>query len=445
MEYEVVIGLEVHAELLTRSKMFCACPVVDTIQAEPNSAVCPVCSGMPGVLPVINRQAVENAIRVALALECKIAETSIFARKNYFYPDLPKGYQITQYEYPLAQNGRLQIQTSQGEHLVRIRRVHLEEDTGKLTHTNTQTESYSLEKGVIRFEANVSVRQRGSTGLGTRVEIKNLNSFQAMERGIAYQVQQQIATLERGGMVKQETAGWDDVNEVTFVQRSKEEAEDYRYFPEPDLPPLVVDKGWIVEAAASLPELPRAKALRFTVKYGLNDYPAALLVEDQGVAAYFEAAAHAAGGIPPATVANWVTGELFAWMNQSGQGIEQVKVTPAALVELLAALADNTLNQNTAKVVLAMMLTSGKSAGEITTERSLQQISDVSILTEMVQQVLAENPDEVQNYLNGKETLANWFFGQVMRAAKGQANPQVLRSELDKQLVNLKAAHPGGE
>jgi aspartyl-tRNA(Asn)/glutamyl-tRNA(Gln) amidotransferase subunit B len=374
---------------------------------------------------------------------------------------------------------------------VRIRRVHLEEDTGKLTHTNTQTESYSLvdlnragvplleivsepdmhspeearayaqelrailrylgvnsgdmEKGVIRFEANVSVRQRGSTGLGTRVEIKNLNSFQAMERGIAYQVQQQIATLERGGMVKQETAGWDDVNEVTFVQRSKEEAEDYRYFPEPDLPPLVVDKGWIVEAAASLPELPRAKALRFTVKYGLNDYPAALLVEDQGVAAYFEAAAHAAGGIPPATVANWVTGELFAWMNQSGQGIEQVKVTPAALVELLAALADNTLNQNTAKVVLAMMLTSGKSAGEITTERSLQQISDVSILTEMVQQVLAENPDEVQNYLNGKETLANWFFGQVMRAAKGQANPQVLRSELDKQLVNLKAAHPGGE
>ena len=309
MKYQPVIGLEVHAELATRTKMFCACRVLDTTQSAPNTSVCPVCAGMPGSLPVLNQLAVEYGIRVALALECEVQRTSIFARKNYFYPDLPKGYQISQYEEPLAVNGRLVIDTPQGERTIRIRRVHLEEDTGKLTHVSEGKEDYSLvdlnragvplleivsepdmhsledvrayatglrallreldvnsgdmEKGVIRFEANVSIRLEDSTELGTRVEIKNLNSFRAMERGVAYELDRQAKLLDSGKRIQQETLGWDESNQRTYSQRSKEEAHDYRYFPEPDLPPLVVEADWVERIRASLPELPRAKTLRF--------------------------------------------------------------------------------------------------------------------------------------------------------------------------------------
>ncbi|TLN28073.1 Asp-tRNA(Asn)/Glu-tRNA(Gln) amidotransferase subunit GatB, partial [bacterium] len=313
MNYEPVIGLEVHAEMLTRSKMFCGCPVVDSTRAEANVAVCPVCAGMPGVLPVVNRQAVEYALRVALALECSVANSSLFERKNYFYPDLPKGYQISQYEYPLAERGRLVIDTSAGERLIRVRRVHLEEDAGKLTHIEKDGEHYSLvdlnragvalleivsepdmhsmeearayaeglrailralgvnsgdmEKGVIRFEANISIRPAGSTGLGTRTEVKNLNSFRALERSITYEIERQSALLDAGGRVDQETLGWDEPNNRTNSQRSKEEAHDYRYFPEPDLPPLVVEPEWVEQVRAALPELPRARAQRFVREY----------------------------------------------------------------------------------------------------------------------------------------------------------------------------------
>ena len=332
MQYQPVIGLEVHAELLTRSKMFCACPVLDSTRAEPNTAVCPVCAGMPGVLPVVNRMAVEYGLRVALALECSIAHTSLFARKNYFYPDLPKGYQISQFEYPLAVHGRLVIDTPEGEKSIRIRRVHLEEDTGKLTHIRTDRDDYSLvdlnragvplleivsepdlhsveevrayalalrallrtlgvnsgdmEKGVIRFEANVSLRPLGMEELGTRVEIKNLNSFRAMERAILYQLERQAAVLDAGGRVSQETLGWDESSGSTYSQRSKEEAHDYRYFPEPDLPPLVVESDWIERVAAALPELPRQKKQRFMTRFGLSEYDARLLVEDLDVASF---------------------------------------------------------------------------------------------------------------------------------------------------------------
>jgi len=485
MQYEPVIGLEVHAELLTQSKMFCSCPVVDSTQAKPNIAVCPVCTGMPGVLPVINQKAVEYAIRVALALECKVARTSIFARKNYFYPDLPKGYQISQYEYPLAEHGQLRIHTSQGERVIRIRRVHLEEDTGKLTHVSQGGESYSLvdlnragvplleivsepdmhsveearayaeelrailrylevnsgdmEKGVIRFEANVSIRPAGSETLGTRVEIKNLNSFRAMERSTLYQIEKQIEQVEAGQSIRQETLGWNEAEGVTYSQRSKEDAHDYRYFPEPDLPPLVVEQEWIDQIAASLPELPRARTERFCRDYELSTADSALLTQEKAVADYFEAVVASGSSIPARTAANWITGELFGWMNQAGKSIHEVPVSPAALGELLA-LAKRDINLNTAKTVLAEMLATGKSAAQIIQEHGLQQINDSNAIAALVGKVLQDNPQELANYLAGKETLANWFFGQVMRSAKGQANPQVLRAELERQLEKARQA-----
>ncbi len=484
MLYETVIGLEVHAELATQSKMFCSCAVVDSTRARPNAAVCPVCAGMPGVLPVVNRQAVEYALRVALALECQIAPTSLFARKNYFYPDLPKGYQISQYEYPLAVNGRLVIQTSQGERTIRIRRVHLEEDTGKLTHVSRDGESYSLvdlnragvplleivsepdmhgveevrayatqlrailrelgvnsgdmEKGVIRFEANISLRPAGSVELGTRTEIKNLNSFKIMEKAISFEVARQTAVLERGEAVVQETVGWNEATGETFSQRSKEDAHDYRYFPEPDLPPLVVEPEWIERVRAGLPELPRARSLRLRSQYGLSAYHANLLVEDRQVADYFEQCVRAAPDVPPATFANWILGEIGAWLNQSGKAFEELKVTPSMLAELVGMAGRGEINLGTAKTVLAEMLESGQTAAAISRGRGLQQISDSGLIAGLVRRTLEANPQELKNYLAGKETLANWFFGQVMRLAAGQANPQVVREELERQLKERK-------
>ncbi len=489
MQYEPVIGLEIHAELLTRSKMFCGCPVVDLTQSPPNSAVCPVCAGMPGTLPVVNRQAVELALRVALALECQVAPVSLFARKNYFYPDLPKGYQISQYEYPLAQHGKLPIRTMDGERFIRIRRVHLEEDTGKLTHVSSEKESYSLvdlnragvplleivtepdmhtleelrafaegmrhllrvlgvnsgdmEKGVIRFEANVSLHPVGSAELGTRVEIKNLNSFRALIRATAYQIEQQMASLQRGETIEQETLGWDDASEMTFSQRSKEEAHDYRYFPEPDLPPLAVERSWLERVAASLPELPFARLKRFQTQYGLSAEDAALLIEEYAIADYFEETVKAVPQVAPRVVAAWITGELFAWLNQSGERLEEIKVSPAALGELLRLVAQGEINLNTAKTVLSEMLHSGHAAGQIVAERGLKQISDADQIAHWVAQVLIAHPQELENYLSGKETLFNWFFGQVMRLAEGRADPQQLRQELEKQLQTRKANHQG--
>jgi aspartyl-tRNA(Asn)/glutamyl-tRNA(Gln) amidotransferase subunit B len=495
-EYEPVIGLEIHAEMQTKSKMFCGCPVVDNTSAQPNVAVCPICSGMPGVLPVINQRAVEYAIRVALALGCEINTTSIFARKNYFYPDLPKGYQISQYEQPLARNGKLTIRTSEGERVIRVRRVHLEEDTGKLTHIDAphpnpspsgrgaRGEGYSLvdlnragvplleivsepdirsgeearaygealrnilrylgvnsgdlQKGVMRIEPNVSVRPMGSNELGTRTEIKNLNSFRALERGIAYEIQRQSEILQKGGQVQQETVGWDEGKQATFIQRVKEGDEDYRYFPEPDLPPLVVSHEWIEEIRAALPELPEAKSKRFKAQYALSDYDAEVLVNEQRVADYYEQTVTAAPGILAKTVGNWITGEIFGWMNQTGETVTSLKVSPEALGGLLNLIEKGEINNTTAKSVLAEMLTTGKSATEIVVARGLRQISDESQLAGMVAAVLAENPGEVAAYLGGKAGLANWFFGQVMRTAKGKANPQVVREELDRQLSAMR-------
>ncbi len=486
-EYEAVIGLEVHAELQTQTKMFCACRVVDPTQAEPNVAVCPVCAGMPGVLPVVNRQAVEYALRVALALNCEIAHTSIFARKNYFYPDLPKGYQISQYEQPLATNGHLTITTSQGERRIRIRRVHMEEDTGKLTHisedngnekgyslvdlnragvplleivsepdlrTAEEVRAYAMElrsimrylgvnsgdmqKGVLRIEPNVSVRPLGSQELSTRTEIKNLNSFRALERAVDYEIMRQVDCLRSGSPVIQQTLGWDDIRGVTVPQRSKEEAHDYRYFPEPDLPPLVVEQAWIESVRASLPELPADRQRRFRSQYSLGEYDASLLVAEKTVADFFEQTVAIAPNVSSKTIANWLTGELFSLLNQAGASIETMRISPAGLAELLQMVGRGAINQNTAKTILEEMFNSGRSAAEIATERGLHQISDSGAIAALVRQVLAENKEQVAAYLNGKETVSRWLFGQVMRLAKGQGNPQVIQQELEYQLSAMK-------
>ncbi len=484
MLYEPVIGLEVHAELATRSKMFCSCAVVDLTRAEPNMAVCPVCAGMPGVLPVVNQQAVEYALRVALALECEVAPSSLFARKNYFYPDLPKGYQISQYEYPLAANGRLVISTAQGERTIRIRRVHLEEDTGKLIHVSREKESYSLvdlnragvplleivsepdmhsieevhayatqlrailralgvnsgdmEKGVMRFEANVSLRPAGTSGLGTRTEIKNLNSFKIMEKAITYEIDRQTGLLERGERVIQETVGWNATTGETFSQRSKEDAHDYRYFPEPDLPPLVVEREWAERVKAALPELPRAKALRLREQYGLSPKLANLLVEEPAVTIFFEKCVASTPDVSPVLFANWITGEIGGWLNQAGRTFSELKLAPERLGELLRMTGRGEINQLTAKAILVEMLETGRTAAGIAAERGLQQISDVGLITDLVRQTLESSPQELKSYLAGKEALSNWFFGQVMRRAKGQANPQVVQEELERQLKALK-------
>ncbi|MBN1146126.1 MAG: Asp-tRNA(Asn)/Glu-tRNA(Gln) amidotransferase subunit GatB [Anaerolineales bacterium] len=480
MEFEPVIGLEIHAELETRSKMFCACPVVDATLVEPNSAVCPVCAGMPGVLPVINRQAVEHGLRVALALGCEIPPVSIFARKNYFYPDLPKGYQISQYEQPLALNGRLSILTSQGEREMRIRRVHLEEDAGKLTHIKKDGENYSLvdlnragvplleivtepdlrsaeevracasalrsllryvgansgdmEKGVLRIEPNISVRPLGSSQLGTRTEIKNLNSFRALERSVAFEIQRQAALLVQGFGIVQETRGWDESLAETIPQRAKEEADDYRYFPEPDLPPLVIDSQWLERIRAALPELPLARFHRFMSQYNLGAYEAGILTGERAVADYFERSAAAAPEIPNKTIANWISGDLFALLNQARMRIDGIKVDPTQFVALIRLVLDGEINQNTAKAVLAEMFESGETAAQVVARRGLRQVSDAAEISGLVRRILEENPDAVAAYLDGKASIARWLFGLVMRAAGGRANPQVVQSELERQL-----------
>lgn len=480
MQFEPVIGLEVHAELETRSKMFCACPVVDSTAAEPNTAVCPICTGMPGTLPVLNQKAVEYALRVALALSCQVNPVSIFARKNYFYPDLPKGYQISQYEQPLAVNGQLAIQTEEGEKLVRIRRVHLEEDTGKLTHHAGDQETYSLvdlnragvplleivtepdmhsatevrqfamalrsvlqylkvnsgdmQKGVMRVEPNVSVRLAGSQILGTRTEIKNLNSFRALERSIDYEIKRQSEILEQGGSISQETLGWDETLEKTVMQRSKEEAHDYRYFPEPDLPPLVLDAGLVQSVRDNMPELPFARYQRFQDQYQLTAYEAGVLTVSSDVADYFEQVVHHSNEVSPKLAANWITGEMFNLLNQSGKAVTEIPITPSKLSELLGWIVRGGINQKSARDVLGKMFETGQSASLIISELGMHQISDIQSISVWVEQVLSQNPEQVELYKSGKETVLNWLFGQVMRAAGGKANPRLVRQELENRL-----------
>lgn len=483
IKYKADIGLEVHVEMATRSKMFCTCAVVDPTTAEPNSSVCEVCLGMPGTLPVVNENAVALAVKAALALNCEIQRTSIFARKNYFYPDLPKGYQISQYEEPLAINGFMTIRTADGQKIIRIRRAHLEEDTGKLTHVEKDGKSYSLvdlnragiplleivsepdmhsvedvraysrelrlllrwlgvssgdmEKGSMRFEANLSMRPAESETLGTRVEIKNLNSFRAMEQAILYQMEIQSQSLENGEKVKQQTLGWSESESRTFAQRGKEEANDYRYFPEPDLPPLIIEDDWLDAIQREMPELPNTKRERFTMVYQLSFEDVERLLENKTVCDFFEACVASAPELSPKSIANWLLADVFAWLNVRGTTFENLQLKPERLTELIGLVEDGTINQYTGKEVLSKMLDTGRAAGEIVENKGLRQVSDSKVIRDLIAETLYLYPDEVKAFLAGKETVVNWLFGQVMRAAQGKANPQVVKAELKKQLESL--------
>jgi aspartyl-tRNA(Asn)/glutamyl-tRNA(Gln) amidotransferase subunit B len=455
--------------------MFCGCPVVeDTGDLEPNTYVCPVCTALPGVLPVVNRRAIEIAIQTGLALHCDIPPLNRFARKSYFYPDLPKGYQISQYALPLAVDGYLDFEVDDVEKRVHIRRAHLEEDAGKLYHEDGVSKvdlnragvplleivsepdmrsaeearaygevlrqilvylgvnSGNMERGVMRFEANVSVRPIGSEEMGARHEVKNLNSFRALYESIHYEIDHQIATLRNGGKIEQQTMGWNETEGVTTPQRGKEFAHDYRYFPEPDIPPVGISRDKVADLQRELPELPRAKQSRFKAAYGLSDYDADLLVGDREVADYFERVV--AAGAPPKGAVNWVTGELFRLMKGSDQPIGEIEISPRALAELIALVEKGTINQSTGKDVLEEMFASGRDARSIVEEQGLAQISNTDELREIVRRVIDEHPAQVEEYLSGKEQVMGWFIGRLMRATRGKANPQLARELLTDEM-----------
>lgn len=473
MEYEAIIGLEVHVQLLTRSKMFCGCSA-DYAAAPANTHVCPVCLGMPGVLPVINQRAVEYTIMTGLALNCQIATFSCFARKNYNYPDLMKGYQISQYEWPLCSNGWLEIDVDGGSKRIGIERVHLEEDTAKLFHvgeyslidvnrsgvplmeivsrpdmrTAEEARRYlvklqqilrylgvstgNMEEGAMRCEANISVRPAGSERWGTKVEIKNLNSFRAVKLALEYEIERQISLLRAGQLVHQVTMGWDETRGVTVVQRSKEEAHDYRYFPEPDLPPLFISREWVEQIRSSLVELPDARRERFVREYGLNPNDVAVLVAEREIADYYEACVKAYGD--PVTVCHWVSGELFRLLKATEKPITEVKITPEALAELLQLVDRNVIHLNAAKAVFEEMFQTGRRPSQIVEERGLAQISDDETLKAIVEQVIAQNPEPVENFRKGKEQALGFLVGQVMKATHGKANPKLAGELLRRAL-----------
>ncbi len=474
--YEPVIGLEIHGELLTNSKMFCSCSADYASAPEPNTNICPTCTGLPGAMPVVNKKATELAALVGLALNCSINKHNTFARKNYFYPDLPKGYQISQYELPIAEKGWLEANPPlpAGEGLgVRVRRVHIEEDTAKLSHEKNYAlvdfnragvplleivsepdmrsveaaldyatkvrailrylgvNSGDMEKGVLRFEANISVRPVGSDELRTRTEIKNLNSFRALARASQYEIERQTKIYEDGGSVAQETLGWDDVRGVTSSQRSKEDAHDYRYFPEPDLPPLQLSDAWIESIRSQLPELPEAKTKRFITDFELTSSDARLLTSELSLANYFEEVIKHAKSSPK-IVNTWIAGEFMRNLNELN--IEADSVSAKLLAQLIDMVTDKTISGNAGKSVLAEMFKSGGDPQTIVKEKGLAQISDESFIQEAVTKILDDNPKEVETYLAGKESLLQWFMGQVARATKGKADPNVARELLVKSL-----------
>jgi aspartyl-tRNA(Asn)/glutamyl-tRNA(Gln) amidotransferase subunit B len=475
MSYEPVIGLEVHAQLLTRSKIFCSCST--RFGAAPNTHTCPVCLGMPGVLPVLNREVVAFTIRMALATHCRIAPYSQFARKNYFYPDLPKGYQISQYELPLAEHGWVEVETDGITRRIGIHRIHMEEDAGKLIHDESRPVSYvdfnrtgvplieivsepdirspeeaaaylrqlrdmlryleicdgNMEEGSFRCDANISLRPAGTSALGTKTELKNMNSFRHVQRALEFEIRRQQALLESGSAVTQETRLWDSDRNVTVSMRSKEEAHDYRYFPDPDLVPLVIDEAWVEEIRSALPELPDAKRERFTEEYGLPAYDARVLTASRDLAGYFEAVVRA---FPqPKTVSNWIMAELLRELKRDERDIAQCPVPPGQLAELLELLDQGVVSGKIAKTVFEAMYASGKSARAIVAERGLVQVSDGGAIEALVDEVLAENPAEVAAYRGGKEKVFGFFVGQVMKKSKGKANPQRVNETLRRRLT----------
>jgi aspartyl-tRNA(Asn)/glutamyl-tRNA(Gln) amidotransferase subunit B len=476
-KYEPVIGLEVHVQLGTKTKIFCSCPV--EFGAAPNTNVCPVCLALPGALPVISRQAVELAMSASLALHAKINPFSRFARKNYFYPDLPKGYQISQYDQPLAEHGFLDIVTGVGKKRISVTRVHLEDDAGKSIHdgfkdsdrytyvdlnrsgaplieivsepdmrSSDEAHAYltelkqviqyigvsdaDMEKGQLRCDANVSVRLKGAPKFGTKVEVKNVNSFRFVKQAIEFEIGRQIEIVERGGSIEQESRLYDAASGVTMGMRSKEQAHDYRYFPEPDLVPLRVSDHWLQEVKARLPELPADRRDRFAGEYGLREYDAQVLSLTRATGDYFEIAAKINGD--GRTTANWVVGDLMGLLNSAGKEIENSPVSATHLGELVALINKGELSGKLAKEILPKMFETGDAPSLIMEREGLKQISDTSALEKIADEVIDANPKQVEQYKGGKSALLGFLVGQVMKASRGQANPAAVTDVLKKKL-----------
>src|SRR6266699_473652 len=437
-DFEVVIGLEVHSQLLTKSKMFCSCST-DYANAAPNTHVCPICMGMPGVLPVINQQAVAYTIMTALALNCSIPEYSKFDRKNYPYPDLMKGYQISQYDIPLSRNGYLTIEHNGQQRRIGITRVHLEEDTARLVYLGVS--SGRMEEGSLRCDANISIRPRGQQKLGVKTEIKNMNSFRSVERALEYEAQRQIAMARAGEPIHQETRGWVETKGITVPQRSKEQAHDYRYFPEPDLPPLVISRAWVEELRAQLPELPDARRARYMSEYGLSAQDANVMTEDKGLGDYFEqvmAASHVSDRKARAKAAsNWLLSEVVRLLRANTISIQACPLSPAALVNLLDLLDKDRITGKQAKEVLDEAFASGEMPETIVEKKGIKPpISDQGELERIIEAVIASNPKVANDYRDGKTNALQFLVGQVMKRTRGQARADIvqklLRAKLDE-------------
>jgi aspartyl-tRNA(Asn)/glutamyl-tRNA(Gln) amidotransferase subunit B len=482
VKYEAVIGLEVHSQLITQSKMFCSCSA-SYANAEPNTHCCPVCMGYPGVLPVINKQAIDYIIMTALALHCEIPEFCKFDRKNYGYPDLPKGYQISQYDMPISRNGYILLEEKGASRRIGITRVHMEEDTGRLLHREGPA-SYTLvdlnragvplmeivsepdirsaeearlymeklhtillylgvssgkmEDGALRCDANVSIREQGQTAFGVKTEIKNMNSFRSVERAISYEINRHIEVMSSGGTIYQETRGWDEDRGITVSQRRKEYADDYRYFPEPDLPPLVVSPEWVSRIRAMMPELPDARSQRLVTSYGLTEYDAAQLTADKSLADYYEqvvtARAPADAGPRAKAAANWILGDLRRLLNAQNLDISQNPLSPDGLAELLELIESGKISGKQAKEVLEIAFASGDSPARVVERKGIAQLSDSSELEQIVAEVIADNPKAVEDYHAGKTASIQFLVGQVMKRTKGRAKPDMVSPLLEGKL-----------
>ena len=474
MEYEAVIGMEVHVQLNCKSKLFCGCST--DFHAPPNTNVCPVCLGMPGAMPVLNREMVTKSVAVGLALDCRISRWSKMDRKNYFYPDQSKNYQISQYDLPLNHDGHLDIETNGAAKRIGITRAHMEEDTARNTHTlgggqsgvdfnrcgvplleivtepdiNSADEAHAyltelkqilqylgvsdcnMEEGALRAEANISVRPKGASEFGVKTEVKNVASFSGTYKAIQYEIARQIQVLKDGGAIVQETRGWDDDRGITFTQRAKESAHDYRYFPEPDLVPVVVDEAWEQSIRESLPELPAARRRRMIATYDLSPYDAGVLTQAQAMADFFEVAAASADS---KKAANWITGDLQALLVEDKAEIGECKVSPANLAAMINLIEDGTISGKIAKEVLVDMYRTGKAPAAIVDEKGLVQISDSAALEGTVAEILAAHPAQVEEFRAGKEKVLGFFVGQIMKATRGKANPNMVNDILRKQLA----------
>lgn len=475
MEFEPVIGLEVHAQLRTDSKIFCSCST--QFGAGPNTHTCPICLGMPGVLPVLNRKVVEYTIKMALATHCRINRENSFARKNYFYPDLPKGYQISQYAYPLAEAGGIEVEVDEDKKSIGITRIHMEEDAGKLIHDEHFPSSYvdlnrtgvplieivsepdirsaeeaaaylrriheilvyleicdgNMEEGSFRCDANVSLRPRGQEEFGTRAELKNMNSFRNVQRALEYEIKRQQYVLESGGEVVQETRLWDDAQGVTISMRGKEEAHDYRYFPDPDLVTIAISDAWIEEIGRTMPELPLEKRERFLRDYQIPPYDAGVLTTSRALADYYEEVVRLCG--QPKVASNWVMGDILRFLKEDKRDIRDCPIPASSLAEMIRLIEDGAISGKMAKEVSEEMYQTGKSPQAIIAEKGLVQITDEGALAAVIAEIMAANPTQLAQYRGGKDKLFGFFVGQVMKATQGKANPQLINDLLKKMLV----------